>query len=143
VVFDQKKFNLRQARHLPEVSVNAGDLGRSTEVFVSGNYLCLQAVSMGSGVADRYVSVFVTNPQKHPLLLIKLPPLFGSCTNVRYDQRGGLAFFKAAYIGSEDSPQGVSFSEYSSNGTRFIPTGRSIKAKFTEPDNVFKFELLN
>ncbi len=144
ILVDRHSLKMRSAKAFPGETLNAGDLDGGTEVYFSNAYTCLEDIpSSASGSAVRHKSVYLINTKIKPLLFVKLPSLFGSCLGIRINKNGKIAFDKVSYryAANEDSPNGVMLTEYSLEDRRFSLTNLSIKTKFVEPDNVYKFSI--
>jgi|GEM_PF-3613698 len=107
--------------------------------------MCIEAAGTGSGTADRYAQVYVlAGPPgaKSNTRLYKLPSLFGSCRNlVRKGNSLQFMFFSYRREEGADSPVGANIQYFMIEGRRYVATEQHQKTRFTEPDNVFKFEV--
>lgn len=143
---DGRPLKMPQARVFAGEMASIEDLGRSTDVYLSKNYTCLESVSpSASGTVARHTSVYLINQKTKPAVFLKLPSLFASCTGIRINPQGLITFDKVEYQyeKGEDYPSGVKFTEYTNYQQQFQKSNKEVIGKFIEPSNVYKFTIEN
>jgi hypothetical protein len=145
VYWQNQRIELKRAKPFPrEFTVN-DDVGSNAISFVNFPYACIEGQSSSaSGTAVRHTSVYLLDARGGgKVRAYKLPSLFAACSEVRLDQAGRPLFFDADYVyakGSE-SAVGATLREYMIDEREFVLTGHSVKTRFVEPENVWKFEV--
>jgi hypothetical protein len=78
--------------------------------------------------------------------IYKLPPLFQNCLSIR-SKNNVIYFDKVSYIYdkkiNEDYPISVTFEEYFIEEDKFKPSGKKVKARFLDINDVYQFKLQN
>ncbi|MFC7420230.1 hypothetical protein ACFQNF_10070 [Iodobacter arcticus] len=146
IKIDGKSLQIPKARIFPGEIANIEDQGRNADVYLSKDYACLESVPpSSSGTAIRHTSVYLINQKTKPVVFLKLPSLFASCTGIRINPQGLITFDKVEYQyeKGEDYPSGVKFTEYTSYKQQFQKSEKEVAGKFIEPDNVYKFIIEN
>lgn len=141
---DNTRLKLSSVNAFQNESVNKNDFSTRTQVYFSSAYTCIDSdLSSATGTAVRHRAVYLLNTKLNPIFSIKLPSLFASCLEVHHDKQGNIAFYSAAYRyeKDEDSPRGITFTEYTSDGRGFNQTGQQKLTTFVEPDNVYRFSV--
>ncbi|AMC35238.1 hypothetical protein [Janthinobacterium sp. B9-8] len=144
ISIDGKYLKTAKARAFPNETTSREDLGRNTDVYLSKDYTCFESVSpSASGTAIRHTSVYLINHKEKPVVFLKLPSLFASCTGIRITPQELITFNKIEYQyeKGEDYPSGVKFTEYTTNKRQFYKSKKEAIGKFIEPDNVYKFTI--
>ncbi|SCK08498.1 hypothetical protein [Vogesella sp. LIG4] len=122
-------------------AVNAGDLGRNTEVVSAGNLVCFQdTASSASGSAVRHKAVYLVIVGAR-VKVFKLPSLFASCLGV-LRKNNELKFLKAKYRfqSGSDIAVGVVFESYLlAHDLTYSKDGIQYYVKFIDPEDVYKF----
>jgi len=139
------RFRLNQATIFANETATDEDLGLDPRAYKYASYGCAEGiVASASGTAGRHQSVYLIDMSNHRKpKLYKLPSLFASCLGIRFDSQKRVAFDKASYTydAGADRPSGVAFQEYVIDQGNFQPAGRTVRLRFTEPDNVYKFSI--
>lgn len=126
-----------------DMDARAVTLYVATNADAASPEVCIEATGTGSGTADRYRQVYViATRSRSGAHLFKLPSLFGSCRSL-VRQRGALQFPEFSYRRAPDvdDPIGTEVQYFAIDGKRYVPTDRHFSTRFTEPANVFKFEV--
>ncbi|VWC22631.1 hypothetical protein BPS26883_05955 [Burkholderia pseudomultivorans] len=123
----------------------------SAEVFVAGRtdihppLLCVEGHGSASGEASsRYTQILlVIDPLARKPVLLLLPRLLSSCRAVVATHDGTLAFPGNRYLFDDAHALriGLLVSYYRFDGRHFVPTGDTLRLRFVEPDNPFRFSL--
>ena len=136
-------FPVREAIIFPREIAQNDSLGDHAMSYETPEFGCVEgSSSSASGTAIRYKSVYLIDLRSPKTAkLYKLPSLFGSCLAVRTDGNGRVLLDAAdySYEAASDDPVGVAFREHELSGRGFSPTGRVVKARFVDPENVWKF----
>lgn len=121
----------------------AGRFDADARLFVTADWLCLeQTAPTASGTAVRHRQVtLVAAPFGARPLRYALPSLFASCLALQRDDAGRVLFPHVRYDWPGPSPQplGIVLEGQRIEGRRFVATGSVLRARFTEPGNVYRF----
>lgn len=140
---DGHTFKPKTIRTFPGEVISDGDLDSGSTAYFTHGWACVDNTPRSaSGTAVRHKAVYLVKLNKSKPSAWKLPSLFAACAGVRL-QSGQIRFDKAEYRykDGQDEPIGVIFQEYTIQGNSFSPTSAKKIATFTEPDNVYKFEI--
>ena len=124
--------------------ISGDDFSDFASVYFTKNWTCVESRNRSAfNIFPRYQTVYLINQQKdHKLQGWVLPSLFASCAMVRM-KSGQIKFDRIEYRFQKgrDEAVGVSFSEYTIQGGKFVRTNRPRRnATFVEPDNVYQFK---
>jgi len=138
---DHHRFPFAGARVFPGEA--AAEVGADARLFVGERDLCVQGTApSSSGTAQRHVHVrllvdaFTPHARRYDL-----PSLFGSCLALTRDAHGVLRFPEGVYHTPDgaSASDGVDLRMWQLREGRFIKTGESLRLRFPEPDNVYRF----
>lgn len=143
IIWQGKKFLLKNTIVFPGEFTKNDDLGQHALAYVNKNFLCFEGhSSSSSGTAVRHNSVyFIKNWNYKKSKIYKLPSLFSSCLSIEINSNNEIIFPKIDYIyeNEQKPPIGVIENYYLINDVKFSKTNQKQVLKFTEQDNVWKF----
>ena len=143
ITWKGRRLHLRHAKAFPGEITQNDSLGDYSVSYEASSFACVEGQSSAaSGTSVRRQSVYLIDMHKPKApKLYKLPSLFASCLGIRIDSQRRALFDAATYIYADGGadPMGVLLREHKISGGGFLPTGRTVIARFVEPDNVWKF----
>lgn len=127
----------------PGEAVGETDLGMGAVAYFSPSWICVENTpTSASGSAVRHRVVYLIKRGVKGYDGWRLPSLFAHCTSIRMkSQRILVQEASYRYVEGQDLATGVTLNEFALLKGKFAPTGVSRSITFTEPGNVYKFNV--